>query len=166
MDREFTHPDGAGGAMTAEQLSSIVETVTIGVAPDQVWPFLVEPRHVSRWLGCMRYTGEIGSVFYMQQDESKRADDDIDGATHCEVLELVQPRRFVFSWYLPDTPRTTVEIELRDDGVGGTIVALEHSGWDNFDPGVIRHIRSGLEGGWRSYVLPALKRVVTEGTGS
>ena len=150
--------------MNHERLGSIVETVEIAAAPDRVWPVLVEVQHVPRWLGCMRYTGEVGSVFYLQRDEAKRAAGDVEGATHCEVVELLEPRRFVFSWYVPGTPRTMVAIDLADDGAGGTVVSLEHSGWHQFDPGAIEGIRSDLEAGWRSFVLPQLKRAVLETT--
>jgi len=75
---------------------------------------------------------------------------------------LEEPRRFAFSWYLPGTPATRVDITLAASGPG-TEVTLEHSGWDQFDPAVIGEIRSALEGGWRSAVLPNLKRVVEAG---
>jgi uncharacterized protein YndB with AHSA1/START domain len=110
----------------------------------------------------MRYEKAVGHVFYMQQDEAKRNSDDVEGATHCEILTLDEPNRFSFSWYLPGTPATEVQILLKakDDG---TEVTLVHNGWDQFDANVIRDIRNALAGGWKSFVLPNLKRVVEEG---
>lgn len=146
-----------------DTLNSIVETIHIDASPETVWPFLVDPRHVPTWLGCMRYTGEVGSVFYMQMDGAKRERDDVEGATHCEILELSEGKRFVFSWYLPGTPETTVAIRLEDADGGGTTVELEHAGWEQFDAEQIRGIREALEGGWRSFVLPGLKATVEGG---
>ena len=92
----------------------IEHSVTILAPRPTVWKFLTEPAYVPQWLGCMRYEKRLGHVFYMQQDADKRASDDIDGATHCEVLALDEPEAFSFSWYLPGTPATTVHIALTD----------------------------------------------------
>ena len=108
----------------------------------------------------MRYRKAVGHVFYMQQDDAKRANDDIEGATHCEIQVLEEPEEFSFSWYLPGTPETRVRILLRAER-DGTNVTLVHDGWNQFDAKAIRDIRDALAGGWKSYVLPNLKRVVS-----
>jgi len=142
----------------------IEHSIEIDAAPDKVWKFLTEPDWVPQWLGCMQYEKAVGHVFYMQQDAAKRDAGDVSGATHCRTLALDEPRRFAFSWYLPDTPETEVHIVLESaDGV--TRVKLEHTGWNQFDAEMIRSIRDALEGGWKSFVLPNLKRVVENGRG-
>ena len=147
--------------MTADAMT-IRESVLILAPPEKVWVFLTEPEYVPQWLGCMRYEKALGHVFYMQQDEGKRRDDDIDGATHCKILALDEPYLFSFSWYLPGTPATTIRIQTKavDDG---TEVTLIHDGWDQFDARVIREIRDALAGGWKSFVLPGLKKIVESG---
>ncbi len=140
----------------------IEQSITILAPPARVWTFLTEPEYVPQWLGCMRYEKSVGHVFYMQQDEGKRSDDDVEGATHCEILTLDEPDLFAFSWYLPDTPATTVQIRLMAVD-SGTEVTLVHDGWNQFDARVIRDIRDALAGGWKSFVLPNLKRVVESG---
>lgn len=141
---------------------TIRHSITIDASPERIWPFLTEPEYVRQWLGCMRYEKAIGHVFYMQQDETRRANDDIEGATHCRILALDEPAHFAFSWYMPDTPETEVHIRLEQKN-GTTEVTLTHTGWEQFDAGVIRHIRDALEGGWKSFVLPGLKQVVEGG---
>ncbi len=148
--------------MSESTLGDIVATIDIAAPPTAVWPFLVEEEHVPRWLGCVEYRKEPGHVFYMQPDPGKRAAGSIEGATHCAVLTLDPPHRFVFSWFLPDTPETRVEIELEAQGEG-TRVTLTHSGWDQFDPADIQAIYTALAGGWTSSVLPNLKQSVEEG---
>lgn len=138
---------------------TIEHSIAILAPPERVWKFLTEPEYVSKWLGCMRYEKAVGHVFYMQQDAQKRNDDDIEGATHCEILALEEPSRFSFSWYLPGTPATEVHIRLRATAEG-TRVTLVHEGWDRFDAAAIRDIRDALAGGWKSFVLPNLKKVV------
>ena len=98
--------------MTSEPLSDIKLSIMIDAPLDVVWRNMTETDRVPLWLGCLKYEKRLGQTFYMQQDADKRAANDIEGATHCEVLELSEPERFVFSWFLPGTPKTTVTIAL------------------------------------------------------
>lgn len=142
-----------------EPLSDIEHRIRVDAPPDTVWRYLTEPQYVAQWLGCLRYAKAVDDVFYMQQDEQRRADDDIEGATQCRILALDAPRRFSFSWYLPGTPETRVDITLHERDAGTEIV-LTHSGWEQFDASAIRSIRDALENGWRSFVLPQLRQLV------
>ena len=147
--------------MSQDELT-IKNSISINAGPEKVWTFLTEPEFVAQWLGCMHYEKAIGHVFYMQQDPAKRKEGDIEGATHCRILALDQPERFSFSWYLPGTPETEVHIQLKERN-GTTEVTLKHVGWDQFDARAIRDIRDALEGGWKSFVLPGLKKIVENG---
>lgn len=144
-------------------LLDIRQTILINAPLDKVWTVLTEPEYVNQWLGCLRYEKSLDHVFYMQQDAAKREADDIEGATHCRVLTLEKPHKFVFSWYIPGTPETEVHIGLQASN-GATQVTLTHIGWDQFDSEAIRAIRDGLEGGWKSFVLPQLKHVAEQGS--
>ncbi len=117
------------------------------------------PALVVQWLGCMRYTGELGATFFMQPDPDKRAADSIEGATHCELVAL-EDERMVFTWFLPDTPKTTVTIELEAPDDETTVVRLRHAGWDAFPDAAIEAVWQALKGGWASGVLPNLDATV------
>jgi uncharacterized protein YndB with AHSA1/START domain len=138
-------------------LSPIVGEIVIDVGVERAWAVLTEPAHVARWLGCMNYTGETGSVFHMQQDGAKRALGDISGATHCKILAKEKPSLFRFSWFVPGTPDTEVEIRLTSLAPKQTKVVLTHSGWDKFNAADVRQFWEALSGGWNSFVLPGLK---------
>ena len=144
--------------MTATALADIEHRITIEAGIDRAWEVLTDPSHVAAWLGCLQYRAEVGHLFYMQPDPAKRAAGDLDGATHCEILEITPPTRLAFSWFLPGTPRTTVTLtlEARDGGV--TQVTLVHTGWDRFEAGDVRAIHEQLTIGWRDFVLPGLAR--------
>ena len=137
--------------------------IDIAAPIDHVWRDMTDTDRTPLWLGCMRYEKAIGHLFYMQQDSDKRAADDVDGATHCEIVALNEPNEFSFSWFLPGMPKTVVTISLEAAGEKHTKVRFRHSGWDQFSGPEIMSIRDALDGGWRSYVLPGLKKLC-EGT--
>ena len=143
-------------------IKDISQAIEIAAPVERVWQVLTSEGLVEQWLGCLEYEAKVGHVFYMQQDAAKRAGGDVSGATHCELLALEAPRRMVFSWFYPGTPKTEVSISLETDGAG-TRVVLVHCGWDQFDPAQIRAVRDALAGGWSSFVLPQLKAVAEAG---
>jgi len=96
------------------------------------------------------------------QDNAKRRRGDISGAIHCEVEALDRRRRFAFSWYFPDMPKTHVEIGLAPSDAG-TRVSLVHSGWNEYPPAQAQPVRDGLAQGWTGFVLPMLKKVAESG---
>lgn len=145
--------------MSADQkLAPIREGIVIERPPESVWRTMTDEASVPLWLGCMRYEKRVGAVFYMQQDQAKAQAGDISGATHCEILALDAPNLFRFSWYLPDFPKTFVSFRLSAEGDGRTRVAFEHEGWDQFPPEALKMIHDALSQGWKSFVLPGLKR--------
>lgn len=144
----------------SEALAPIVEEIEIGRDLEGVWRVLTDEALVPRWLGCMRYKRELGHIFYMQQDQAKAAADDVSGATHCEIVTLDAPRLFKFSWFFPDFPATYVSFALSPLSANSTLVTLTHEGWDKFPGEQIKPIRDMLSGGWKSFVLPNLKRAV------
>lgn len=139
-------------------IEDISHSIDIDAPVERVWTALTDQGLVEQWLGCMNYAPEIGRIFYMQQDRAKAAAGDTSGATHCELLRLDAPSEMLFSWYYPDMPKTEVAIRLVPIPTG-TRAELVHSGWDQFDAAMIRSIRDALDGGWKSFVLPQLKRV-------
>lgn len=143
----------------SEKLGPIVAEVEIARSAEHVWRIMTSDATAPNWLGCMEYEKRIGAVFYMQQDREKAQRGDISGATHCEILALEEPALFKFSWFVPGFPSTIVSFAIEATASGGSRVTLRHDGWDQFEPDQIRAIRAMLDGGWRSFVLPNLKRV-------
>ena len=145
--------------MNTKPIEDIALSIEVSAPRSRVWKDMTDTDRVPLWLGCMNYEKRVGHVFFMQQDPDKRAAGDIDGATHCEILGLKEPDRFVFSWYFPDMPKTYVTITLRDLDGARTAVKFVHSGWEAFSGPEIRSIRDALQGGWNSFVLPGLKKL-------
>jgi uncharacterized protein YndB with AHSA1/START domain len=144
------------------KLTDITHGIDIDAPRTTVWSVLTDAQAVPQWLGCLQYTGQLGSTFFMQPDRVKFAAGDTSGATFCDIEELRAPEVFRFSWYTPGTPKTTVTVRLAEAGPQRTRATLTHSGWDQFPPEMVSAIHGMLEGGWKSYVLPNLKRVAED----
>ena len=143
--------------MTDAPLPDIIASISIEAPVEHVWETLTSETTVPLWLGCIGYRREVGVTFYMQQDANRRAKGDLTGATHCTVTQLEPPRRFVFTWFVPGTPETTVEIALSPAGPSRAEVTLRHMGWHQFPPDMVKPFHDQLKSGWSSGVLPALK---------
>jgi uncharacterized protein YndB with AHSA1/START domain len=64
------------------------------------------------------------------------------------VLEWVPPTRFVLAWKPNDSSRPPTEVEVRftPEG-GGTLVELEHRGWERLGE-IAAEARQTYGGGW------------------
>lgn len=141
-----------------EKLLPIREAIVIDAGIERVWRTMTSAQTVPLWLGCLQYEERVGATFYMQQDRMRAASGDLTGATHCEILALEAPKHFRFSWFVPDFPATFISIRLEELSPTRTQVRLEHEGWDQFSPAMIRFIYEALSNGWKTFVLPSLKR--------
>ena len=149
--------------MSEAPLVPIVAETSINAPTARVWVALTSAATVPQWLGCMDYQPAVGATFFMQQDPELKARRDTSGATHCTIQLMEQPSKFVFSWFEPGTPETTVEFHLFGEGDSTTTVRLIHDGWDQFPADAVRPFYDQLSTGWRHDVLPALKRLAEKG---
>ena len=148
--------------MTDGKLAPIKAEVDIAAPIAHVWTILTTPEHAAGWLGCLNFAATVGHTFHMQPDTAKRQAGDITGATWCDVEQLDEPNMMVFSWYMPDTPKTNVEFRLSAINGQNTRVSLVHDGWDQFPVEFVASIHQALSGGWSGHVLPNLRRACEE----
>lgn len=98
-------------------------SVRIAAPPAVVFPYLVDPALMVRWIGHWAdLRPEPGGVFALDVGNA---------AVRGRFVEVEPPRRVVFTWGVPGSDTipegsTTVEIVLREDG-GDTVVELVHS---------------------------------------
>jgi len=150
--------------MTETLLPPITASIEIAAGLRHVWSVVTTPALVEEWLGCMQFHYAVGATFFMQPDPQRRARGVQTGATHCTIKLIEPPHRLVFSWFIPGTPETLVEIRLEAIGDATTRVDLVHSGWEQFPPEAVRPFHTQLSGGWSGGVLPGLKRVAESPT--
>jgi uncharacterized protein YndB with AHSA1/START domain len=142
-----------------EPLLPIVAEISVEAPIEKVWEALTGAATVPLWLGAIDYKPEIGTTFFLQQDPEKRAKHDTEDATWCDVLLLQKPHKFDFSWYVPGTEATNVQISVFSEGPARSFVRLIHDGWDDFERDAIEEFYNALAEGWKTDVLPSLKQV-------
>jgi uncharacterized protein YndB with AHSA1/START domain len=69
--------------------------------------------------------------------------------TWAEIRVFDPPARFVLAWKPNDRAEPPTEVEIRFEADGdGTIVRLEHRGWEAVDPARAPEARIGYDRGW------------------
>ena len=98
--------------------------------PEDVWTALTDPRALAEWLMPNNFEPVVGRVFRFHVDPMPG----FSGISECTVLEVVPPKRLVYTWTSlpkkPDAPRPepmTLVWTLEPQGVGTKLV-LEQSG--------------------------------------
>ena len=103
---------------------SIKKRVRYRHPPDRVWKALTTREALAVWLMPNDFEPRVGHEFNFRTDPAPG----FDGIVHCEVLELDEPRRMVWSWRGGNID-TRVTFELRPTAQG-TELAFEMSGFE------------------------------------
>jgi uncharacterized protein YndB with AHSA1/START domain len=141
---------------------SIVVDYTLNEPPDQIWRALTEPKLLGQWL----MENDIQPVVGYRFNFRAKPTGDWDGIVYCEILEVIPPRRLVYSWQGGTEedgsagPRldTTVTWTLTPTPAGGTLLHLVHHGFQPDD-----YAFQVIGQGWRSMVTSEkITRILTE----
>jgi uncharacterized protein YndB with AHSA1/START domain len=113
--------------MVTPQIREVVEQeIRIAARPETVFPFLVDPEKLRRWIGVSVELDPRPSGVYRVNVTGRNT-------ASGEFLEVTPNTRVVFTWGWEDPGdavppgSSTVEISLEPDG-DGTILRLRHSG--------------------------------------
>lgn len=141
--------------MKTSPVDAVEREVRIRANPETIFPFLIEPGQMARWMGiAVEADPRPGGVYRV----------DVDGGGHVargEFVEVSPPERVVFTWgweaddsiVRPGT--STVEVTLTPEG-DHTIVRLVHSGLPSTESAAAHTT------GWDHY-LPRLEIVAGGG---
>jgi len=124
--------------------SNVVER-TLAHPPQKVWRALTSSDLIATWLMQNDFEPRVGHRFNFR---AKPIPNMWNGVTDCEVLEVDEPRRLVYSWNASgeeanDGIKTVVTWTLAPDG-GGTHVRMEQAGFRPQD----EVGRQAMGGGW------------------
>ena len=121
-------------------------------SPDHLWAALTDPAALSEWLMETDFQPFEGHRF---QFRTKPAPG-FDGVIQCEVIEVSQPYRLVYTWQGGPLKKPTVVTWTLDAVGGGTRLRLEHTGFEGAAGILISFV---LGSGWHRILnqnLPAL----------
>jgi uncharacterized protein YndB with AHSA1/START domain len=128
---------------------SIVVDYMLNESPAEVWRGLTEAELLARWLMPNDIKPVVGHRFKFHTKPMG----DWDGVVHCEVLEIDEPNKLVYSWKGGDGKNenyghlldTVVTWTLTPTATGGTKLHLVHFGFEPTD-----YAFQIMSGGWRS----------------
>ena len=129
-------------------MDELVKEIWIDASPDKVFPYLVEPKLLTTWIGEESWNEpRPGGLFRLKFPQS---------IVRGEFVDVDPPRRVVYTWGREEgdsmpVGSTTVSFELEPEN-GGTRVRLRHAGLPSADE-VAQHTM-----GWDLF-LPELAKV-------
>jgi uncharacterized protein YndB with AHSA1/START domain len=139
--------------MAEADTKSIVIERLMPHAPEKIWRALTQAPLIAEWLMQNDFQPIVGHKFQFRATPMPGW----KGVTNCEVLEVDEPRRLVYSWgdgTESDSGLRTVVTWTLSSAPGGTLVRMEQSGFRPVDEGGFK----GMGGGWPR-ILGGLERV-------
>jgi uncharacterized protein YndB with AHSA1/START domain len=119
----------------------------------EVWQAITDSKLVSEWLMETNIRPEVGFRAYFKMKPRPG----FDGNIACEVLDVRENELFVYTWTSGWMKKpTTVQFTLVEQG-GGTLLTLEHWGFEGFLGNLLRRMMSG---GWKKMVRVRIPGVV------
>ena len=138
--------------MAEATTKSIVVERVIPHAPEKIWRALTQAAMIAEWLMENDFKAVVGHKFQFHATRMPGW----KGYTNCEVLEVDEPRKLVYSWgdgAESDSGLKTIVTWTLIPAAGGTLVRVEQSGFKPADEGGFK----AMSGGWHR-ILAALER--------
>jgi uncharacterized protein YndB with AHSA1/START domain len=138
--------------MAEAATKSIVVERVIPHAPDKIWRALTQAAMIAEWLMENDFKAVVGHKFQFHATPMPGW----KGYTNCEVLEVDEPRKLVYSWgdgTESDSGLKTIVTWTLIPAAGGTLVRVEQSGFKPADEGGFK----AMSDGWHR-ILAALER--------
>ena len=149
----------------AAQPRSIVVEEVMPHSADKVWRMLTQADSLAQWLMPNDFKLAVGQKFTFRTKPMG----EWDGVVHCEVLELVENQRLVYSWKGGSDDNDaygsvldSVATWTLEPAPGGTRVRLVHSGFRSPQNDIAY---DAMNGGW-GRVMQGISRVAAEAGGS
>ena len=144
--------------MSTEAPAAVRKSVTVEATPERAWEVFTE--RIGAWwpLATFRIRADVETAVLEPRGGGRVYELAAGGeeADWGRVLAYEPPHRLVFSW---DITEPATEVEVRFSAVdGGTLVELEHRGWESLGPDAETE-RATYDPGW-TYVLGCYEEAI------
>jgi uncharacterized protein YndB with AHSA1/START domain len=137
---------------------SIHHTLFYPQKPELVWEYLTTPALMAQWLMPTDFEPILGHEFTFRTGPLPKFD--FDGIVYCRVLEILPPKKLVYSWKGgPGNGQITMDSVVTwtlTEKDKGTELILEHSGFKVLTNVDIFH---GMNAGWLQNMKKILDRL-------
>jgi uncharacterized protein YndB with AHSA1/START domain len=133
---------------------SIVLEAEYPYPPKRVWRALTDREALTKWLMPNTFAPVVGHKFEFRVPPPHPG---WRGFVECEVLEVDEPRRLVYSWVGDPKHPVTIVTWTLVASAAGTRLRLEHSGFQGWRGLFLRWI---LGSGWKGMVRKLLPEVI------
>lgn len=120
----------------------------------EIWKLIADSEQLTSWLMENDFKPVVGHKFNFRTKPAPG----FDGIVHCEVLEVVEYEKLVYSWVGGPIKNPTLVKWFLKDVPGGTKLIFEHSGFDGFGPVAISFL---LGRGWKKNIYLTFDRLLS-----
>lgn len=101
-------------------------------SPERVWDYLTKPELLEQWLMESNFSPVVGHQFQFHTKPIVKFN--FDGKIYCQVLEIEQPKKLVYSWKGGNSKKGEISLDsvvtwTLTPKDGGTELQLVHSGF-------------------------------------
>lgn len=107
---------------------TIKHQFTFPQPPKVVWEYLTDSELLAQWLMPNDFQPIVGHKFQFRSKPMPKFG--FDGIVHCEVLEILDYKKLVYSWKGGSLDSIVVWTLIPTDN--GTVLTLEHKGFKGF----------------------------------
>jgi uncharacterized protein YndB with AHSA1/START domain len=123
-------------------------SAAIALPPARLWPLLTQNAHIANWWGgYVTLAPAIGGTLREVWSNGAR-----EVVTAGEVIEIAPPHLLLLSWADDDWPGwTKLRIEIVESP-DGSVVELDHTGWDIHPPATRSRLIADHAAGWEGHL--------------
>jgi uncharacterized protein YndB with AHSA1/START domain len=147
-------------------IEPVRKSVTVPAAPQRAFELFTA--HIQEWWPLATHSVGLQNAVGVAFGEGvggEIVETLADGTTSVwgTVIHWEPPHRVAFTWHAgtPQTEATRVEVTFTEDGAGGTVVRVVHSGWERRPDGA--SVRDGYDSGWEPVISSFAETAATMG---